>query len=256
MTILHSIVFGVIEGVTEFLPISSTAHLLLTAHVLQLSQSEFQKTFEIVIQLGSILSVVVLYWRSLILDREVLKRVIVAFVPTAIIGLLLHKVVRNILFESEQTVLWALFLGGIVLVMFDRWDKRRDDAVDHMKQITYPQAALIGCFQAIAIIPGVSRSGATIVGGMMLGLSRTTIVDFSFVLAIPTMLAATGLDLLKTGTQFSGNEYTMLAIGFVVSFLVALAVIRWFLAYIKKHTFVPFGVYRILVALAFWFVVR
>ena len=254
MTLLHSIIFGIVEGITEFLPISSTAHLILTARVLHLEQSEFQKTFEIVIQLGAILSVVVLYWKSLVIDRVVLLRVLAAFIPTAIIGLLLHKVVRNILFESEQTILWALFIGGIVLILFEMLHSESPRATAEMKQITLRQAAIIGCFQALAIIPGVSRSAATIIGGMLFGVSRQTIVTFSFLLAIPTMLAASALDLLKTGTHYSGNEYGMLAVGFVVSFLVALVVIRWFLQYIKNHTFIPFGIYRVLVALMFWFV--
>ncbi len=254
MTLLHSIIFGIVEGVTEFLPISSTAHLILTADLLKLPQSKFQVTFEIVIQLGAILAVVVLYWKTLFQNIEALKRVIVAFIPTAIIGFLLHKAVKSF-FENEQMILGALFIGGLILIAFEMFHKEKSSATATMESISYPQAVLIGCAQSLAIVPGVSRSAATILGGMSLGISRKTIVDFSFLLAVPTMLAASVLDLLKSGSSFSSSEYGMLAVGFVVSFLVAIVAIKWLLKYIQKHTFIVFGVYRVMVAAVFWMII-
>ena len=256
MTPLHALILGIVEGISEFLPISSTAHLILASYLLKLSQTDFQKTFEIVIQLGAILAVVVLYWKSLLVRKEVMLRILIAFIPTAIIGFLLEKIIRNVLFESMQTILWSLFLGGIVLIVFEKLYSSKTSDVDDMGKMSYKQAFAIGLCQALAVIPGVSRSGATIVGGMLLGVSRKAIVDFSFVLAVPTMLAATVLEIVKHRSEMSFDQSGLLAIGFVVSFIVALGVIKWLLTYIRKHTFVAFGVYRILVALVFWFVIR
>ncbi len=257
MTPLHALILGIVEGISEFLPISSTAHLILASYLLKLSQAdEFQKTFEIVIQLGAILAVVVLYWKSLLVRKDVMMRIVVAFIPTAIIGFLLEKIIRNILLESLQTVLWSLFLGGIILVVFEKLYSPRTSDVEDMGKISYKQAFIVGLCQALAVIPGVSRSGATIVGGMALGISRKAIIDFTFVLAVPTMLAATLLEIVKHHSEISFDQSGLLAIGFVVSFIVALGVIKWLLTYIRKHTFIAFGVYRILVALVFWFVIR
>jgi undecaprenyl-diphosphatase len=249
--LLHAIILGAIEGMTEFLPISSTAHLILASRLLGLSQTDFQTTFEIFIQLGSILAVVVFYGKSLLRDRATFMRVAVAFVPTAIIGLVLQKIIMHIFFGSLAVVLWALFLGGIILILFERWHREKPSDARSLERITYKQAFLIGCFQALAVVPGVSRAAATIVGGQLVGVERKTIVDFSFLLAIPTMIAATGLDLIKSPHNFSGSQLGLLAVGFLVSFAVALLAIRWFLAYIKNHSFAPFGVYRIAVALIF-----
>lgn len=254
MNPLHAAILGIVEGLTEFLPVSSTGHLILASHLLGLGQSDFQKTFEIVIQLGAIMAVVVLYWKSF-MDIEVLKRLIVGFIPTGIIGLTLYKAVKQYLLASETLVLWSLAVGGAVLIAFELWQKNRtfshDDQED-VKRITYKQALVIGLFQSIAIIPGVSRSAATIVGGMVQGIDRKTTVKFSFLLAVPTMLAATGLDLLKNAKSFAHADMTALAIGLAVSFVVAIAAIRFFLGFVRKRTFLPFGVYRVAIALAFW----
>ncbi len=254
MSPLHAAVLGVVEGLTEFLPVSSTGHLILASHLLGVGQSDFQKTFEIVIQLGAIMAVVLLYWKSL-LDIEVLKRLVIGFIPTGVIGLALYKVVKRYLLASETLVLWSLAIGGIVLIAFELWQRRRafahDDRED-VKRITYKQAFVIGLFQSIAIIPGVSRSAATIVGGMVQGIDRKTTVKFSFLLAVPTMLAATGLDLLKNAKSFAHADATALAIGLAVSFIVALGAIRFFLAFVRTRTFMPFGIYRVVAALAFW----
>lgn len=251
MTTLSALLLGIVEGVTEFLPVSSTGHLILASHLLLLPQDNFGKSFEIIIQLGAILSVVALYWKSF-LNIEILKRLVVAFVPTGIIGLALYKVVKTYLLGNEAVVLWALLLGGIILIAFELWHKEQKGGPEPVESVSYKNSFLIGLFQALSIIPGTSRSAATIVGGLALGLKRQTIVEFSFLLAVPTMLAATGLDLVKNAASFSADQAFVLGIGFIVSFVVALFSIKFFLGYIRKHSFVPFGIYRIAVALLFW----
>jgi undecaprenyl-diphosphatase len=254
MSFIDAFILGIVEGVSEFLPISSTGHLVLASSLLNIANSDFLKTFEIVIQLGAILAVVVLYWRSFF-NIELLKRLIVGFIPTGIIGLALYKIVKTYLLGNNAVVLWALALGGVALIAFELWHKEHEDATSDVLNISYRQAALVGLFQAIAIIPGVSRSAATIVGGLLLGIKRATIVEFSFLLAVPTMVAATGLDLVKSAPLFSGADISALAIGLVTSFIVALVAIRWLLAYIRTHSFIPFGIYRIVVALLFFLVI-
>lgn len=252
MTIITSITLGVVEGLTEFLPISSTGHLILTSHLLNIPATNFSKSFEIFIQLGAILAVVVLYWRDLLVNREVMKRVIVAFLPTAIIGLALYKIVKTYLLDNLNVVVASLFVGGIILIIFELWHQKQDQSLrgeaSQLEDITYKQCLSLGLFQSLAMIPGVSRSASTIIGGLLLGLKRETIVEFSFLLAVPTMVAATGLDLFKSSINFSISEWGMLAIGFVVSFLVALLAIKTFLAYIRQHNFISFGIYRIIIA--------
>ncbi len=266
MDIFHSIILGVVQGVTEFLPISSTGHLILAEKLLALGQGEFLKSFDIIIQLGSILAVMVLYWRQF-LNWEILKRLAVAFVPTGILGLALYKIVKTYLLGNEAVVLWSLLIGGILLVVFEYWHKEKNLPQPLLKEgscslplgrvgedlnFSYRHCFYIGLFQSIAMIPGVSRSAATILGGLLLGLKRRTIVEFSFLLAAPTMLAATGLDLFKSAGQFSVAQWDFLATGFIAAFLVAIAAIRFFLGFIKKHTFIPFGVYRIVIAVLFY----
>jgi undecaprenyl-diphosphatase len=214
-----------------------------------LSHTEFQKSFEIAIQLGAIASVVVLYWRRF-LDPSILKKVIIAFVRTGLIGLALYRVVKTYLLGSEVVVLWALGLGGIALIVFELLHREGKDAVRDITSISYSQALLIGLFQSVSIIPGVSRAGATIVRGLIVGLTRPVIVEFSFLLAVPTMLAATGFDLLKNASSFAPDEVINLAAGFLASFVVALISIKWLLTFVQTRTFIPFGVYRVLIAAA------
>lgn len=246
---------SLVEGITEFLPISSTGHLILTAQTLGLTQDDFMKTFEISIQLGAILSVVVLYWRQLIVDVRVLTRVIAAFIPTAVLGLIFYKIIKTYLLTSSAIVLWSLLVGGFVLIIFELLHEEKEGAIEDLASIPFGTSLLIGLFQAVAMVPGVSRSAATIVGGLVLGLKRKTIVEFSFLLAVPTMAAATGLDLLKNATSFSNNQIGLLSVGFVLSFVSALAAVKFLLQFIKNHTFISFGIYRIAVAIAFWILV-
>ena len=252
MDLIQSIILGVVEGITEFLPISSTGHLILTSNLLRIPNSEFLKSFEIAIQSGAILSVIALYWKKILADTELGKRVLVAFIPTAIIGFLLYRLIKQYLLGNPEVVLAALLLGGIALIGVEMLFKRKaSETKSESKQITYKKAAIIGLFQSIAVIPGVSRSASTIVGGMLLGLPRTTATEFSFLLAVPTMLAATALDLKSSSFSFSQNEWLMLGVGFTTSFIVALAAIKWLLKYVQKHNFIPFGIYRIVLALLY-----
>jgi len=252
MNFLDSIILGIVEGITEFLPVSSTGHLILTSALLKLGNSEFLKSFEISIQLGAILSVVLLYARRILTDRATIQKVVVAFLPTAVIGLLAYKAVKHYLLGNPLVVIASLLIGGIILIVFELWQRK---SPPQGKTISYTQAFLIGLFQSISIIPGVSRAAATIIGGLSVGIERKTIVEFSFLLAIPTMAAATGLDILKSGAHFSRFELELLATGLVVSFVVALLVVKLFLRFIQNHTFIPFGIYRILAAALFWFLI-
>ena len=255
MTYLHTLILGIVEGVSEFLPISSTGHLILTSYLLHLKQTDFQKSFEIAIQLGAILSVVVLYWRALLVNFEILKRVITAFIPTAILGFIFYKIIKRVLLGSNTVVLYSLLIGGIFLVLFELWHREKEGASEELSDISYSKSFIIGLCQAVAMIPGVSRSAATIIGGLILGIKRKTIVEFSFLLAVPTMVAAAGLDLMKSGGHFSMEEFYLLLMGFVSSFIVALLSIKWLIHFIKNHTFISFGIYRILIFLLFWFVI-
>ncbi|MFA5182912.1 MAG: undecaprenyl-diphosphate phosphatase [Syntrophales bacterium] len=249
MDLLTAAILGIVEGISEFLPISSTGHLILTSHLLGLKHTDFLKSFEIAIQVGAISSVIVLYWRAFLVDLNILKKVIVAFIPTGIMGLTLYKLIKQFLLGSSTIVLWSLFLGGIFLIVFEIWHREKEEAVADVKDISFRQALIIGCFQSIAMIPGVSRSAATIVGGLLLGLKRKVIVEFSFLLAVPTMLAATAYDLLKSGSRFSLDQAQFLAVGFITSFVVALLSIKFLLRYIQTHTFIAFGVYRIVLVI-------
>lgn len=253
MDILSAIILATVEGLTEFLPVSSTGHTILVAVLLGVQQTDFVKSFEIALEFGSILSVVVSYWR-LLLDYEVLKRLFVAFIPTGIVGLALYRVFKELLLGNAQIVLWALLVGGVFLVLFELFYREKAGTVQ-LSKIPYRHCLLIGLFQSVSIIPGASRSAPTIMGGLALGMKRETIVLFSFLLAVPTMIAASGFDLLMSAGEFSAGEVTVLLIGFLVSFLVASAVIRLFLNYVKKHNFIPFGVYRILLVVLFYFFV-
>lgn len=251
MSFLHALILGIVEGITEFLPVSSTAHLILTTNLLHLQETEFVKSFQIIIQLGAILSVVVLYWKKF-WNMEVLMKLAVAFLPTGIIGLTVYKVIKGYLLGNLRVVLASLLVGGIALIVFERFNKQEESEID-FSEITYKRAFLIGIFQAIAVIPGVSRSAATIVGGSLLGVRKRTIVEFSFMLAVPTMLAASGLELVKNHSALTSGE-AALGVGFVVSFVMAIVAIKSFLGFIKNRNFTAFGWYRIALAVVYYFV--
>ena len=252
MEMVHAIILGIVEGVTEFLPVSSTGHLVLFAEWLRIPTTDFLKSFEIAIQLGAIVAVVGLYSKKLLTDFDIWKKIIVAFVPTAVIGLLFYSAIRSLL-GSPVVVAWAIGIGGVVMILAEWYLNKKlslhpfqPDDTEQSQQISYTQAIGVGLFQCIAFIPGVSRSAATIIGGLLLGMTRRMAVEFSFLLAIPVMVAATGLDLLKTSIAFTSSEWVMLVVGAVVAGLTAWAAIAWLLCYVERWTFVPFGVYRIL----------
>ncbi len=256
MSLFAAALLGVVEGLTEFLPVSSTAHLVLASEVLRLPQNDFLGSFIIAIQLGAIGAIVLLYWRTIFLDVAVMKRLIVAFVPTAIVGFVLYKLFKSYFIENLPLIGGALLVGGIILVMFEKWARppaaprselgaATGEAAAPISSMSYRTAFLIGCAQSLAIVPGVSRAGATILGGLVLGVGRKEIVEFSFLLAIPTMLAATSYDLLKSGASFATGDWEVLAVGFTVSFIAAYASVRWLLRFVQTHTFTGFGWYRI-----------
>lgn len=254
MDLLQALTLSLIEGITEFLPISSTGHLVLTAHLLKINQTEFVKSFEIFIQLGAILAVVILYWKTLI-NFNVWKNIVLAFIPTAILGLVFYDYIKEVLLGNVLVTLATLFLGGIILIFVDSLFQENDSGkkkIESMEKLTPKVALLIGLAQSVSMIPGVSRAAATIIGGLFLGLSKKTAVEFSFLLAIPTMLAATGLDLVKSSFQFTTVELGLLGVGFLGSFITALVAVKWFIKYVQNHNFVAFGVYRIVLALIFW----
>lgn len=252
MTIIQSIILGIVEGISEFLPISSTAHLIITSKLLNIPESNFLSSFLISIQLGAILSVAVLYAKTIWQKPILILKIAAAFIPTAIIGLTLYQVVKSFLFASLLTISLALLFGGIALIILEKYFKRKDEQnkiEEKLEDISYRKAAYIGLFQSLAIIPGVSRSAATIMGGLSLEISRKNIVEFSFLLALPTMAAATALDLYKSPPILDNNTMIIWLIGLIVSFITAIIGIRFFLKYIQKNDFQLFGWYRIVVGL-------
>lgn len=273
MTLFEAVVIAIVEGITEFLPISSTGHMIITESLLGMNIDEFTKAFTVNIQFGAILSVVVLYWKKffvinsntglknpsnnrfiLFLQRFILKfdfyfKLLVAFIPAAIIGFLAGDFIDSLL-ENVMVVAIMLLLGGIILLFVDKWF----DQEDKNQEVTYPKALKIGFYQCIAMIPGVSRSAATIIGAMTQKLNRKTAAEFSFFLAVPTMAAASGYKLLKIFMQPNGatmlkENLTTLIIGNIVAFFVALIAIKTFITFLQKHGFKVFGWYRIIVGL-------
>jgi undecaprenyl-diphosphatase len=247
MNYLQAFIIAVIEGLTEFLPISSTGHMMIGTAILGMEATPFVKLFTVAIQLGAILSVVVLYFKRFFKSIDFYIKLIVAFIPAAIAGLLLGDYIDMAL-ENLMGVAMALFIGGIVLLFVDKWFK--NNSLDEEKEITLPKAFKIGLFQCLALWPGMSRSASTIIGGMTQGLTRQTAAEFSFFLAVPTMFAATAkklLDFYKDGLTLNSQEISLLAFGNVVAFVVALLAIKSFIGFLNKHGFKGFGWYRIIV---------
>lgn len=257
MDIIHAVIISIVEGITEFLPISSTGHMILTFDLLGIPETDFTKSFEIIIQLGAILAVVFLYLKKLVRERGIWKNIIIAFLPTGITGILFYKIVKKYLLGNPQVVLVSLAIGGLLLILLEMKFRKRADSGKNISEIRSTDALRIGLFQSVSMIPGVSRSAATIFGGLISGLSRDQAVEFSFFLAIPTMLAATGLDLMKSAGSFSTSEVYLILAGFIGAFVTAMLAVKFFIGYVRKHTFIPFGIYRILLAVIFWlFILR
>jgi undecaprenyl-diphosphatase len=256
MDLVQAIILGIVEGLTEFLPISSTGHMVLVSNLLKIPQTEFVKSFEVIIQLGAILAVVLIYGKTLITNRKLWPKLLAAFIPTAIIGLVLYKLIKEFLIGNTAVTLWALFIGGIILIVWEKFYKEQPHHLNHIEKLSYKNAFLVGVFQSISVIPGVSRAAATIIGGLTVGLTRKAAVELSFLLAVPTLAAATGLDLIKSNFSFSSNEWVLLIAGFIAAFITALAAVKFFLKYIANHTFVAFGIYRIVLAIVFWIFIK
>ena len=263
---MHSLVIaailGVVEGLTEFLPVSSTGHMIIVGHLLGF-EGETAKTFEVVIQLGSILAVVVMFWRRLFSligihfghppheglgrGRLSLNHILLGMVPAVVLGLAFHDLIKSLF--NPINVMYALVVGGVLLIVAELC-KPKEPRAPGLDDMTYRQAFAIGCFQCLALWPGFSRSGATISGGMLVGVSRYAASEFSFLLAVPMMMGATALDLYKSFHFLTAADIPMFAVGFVTAFLVALVAIKTFLQIIKRISFIPFAIYRFIVAAA------
>jgi len=252
MTYFQALILSLVEGITEFLPVSSTGHLILTSHLLGLASTEFLKSFEIIIQLGAILAVVFLYWRTLLSSRRLLLRVLIAFIPTGLIGFFAYPLVKGFLLGNLQMVIVSLALGGILMLALEDFFSQRKRQ-KKVKDLSLSQVFLIGVAQSLALVPGVSRAMVTIFAGLGVGLNRKSATEFSFLLAIPTMVAASGFDLVKTGFSFTRQEYLVLLVGFLGAFLAALLAVKALIGFVKSHSFRIFAFYRIILAFVFWF---
>lgn len=249
MSPLQALLLGIVEGITEFLPVSSTAHLIITSNFLGLTQSEFTSFFEVFIQSGAILAVVVLYFRYILSHKELIKPVITSFIPTAVIGLLLHSTIKSTFFNSPTLIYLSLIAIGVVFLVLEYFVKNGQLKLSKsLKDITLKDAILFGLFQSCAVIPGVSRAGAVMVGAMVRGYKREDAALYSFLLAIPTILAAGVLDFLKTdiASIATSEQITALLVGLITSFITAYLVLKWFISYLQRNTLVIFGVYRII----------
>lgn len=272
LEILKSLLFGIVEGITEWLPISSTGHLILVEQFVKFNEvsPKFWEMFEVVIQLGAILAVVVLYFKKIwpftkdkskaiksngvlsIFNKEIINlwgKILVACVPAAIIGLLFDEVFEK-LFYNPTCIAIALITFGVAFILIENWNKNKKGKRSKSEDITYRSAIIIGFFQVLAaVFPGTSRSGATIIGALILGISRPEAAEFTFYLAIPTMFGASLLKLLKFGLEFTSTEFVILIVGMIAAFLISVIVIRFFMNYIKKHNFKIFGYYRIVLGI-------
>ncbi len=264
-TLITIILLGIVEGVTEFIPVSSTGHLILASELLGYDAAQWA-VFNVVIQLGAILAVIVLYWRTfwavlmgLIRNQpeswRFVRNIAIGFLPSAVLGLLLHRQIEAML-GSATIVAWALIAGGIAILIIERSAPQGTEK--GVADISFAKAAGVGLIQCLSLVPGVSRSGATILGGLSLGVERRTAAEFSFFLAIPTMIGATTLELAKNEDNLGAAGASGIAIGFVASFLVALVVIRWFIGIVSRRGFAPFAWYRIVAGSAalLWLLMR
>jgi undecaprenyl-diphosphatase len=257
--IIKVIILGIVEGITEWLPISSTGHMILVDEFIQLNMTkEFKEMFFVVIQLGAIMAVVVLFWNkifpfkrkenSFTVDRNIINlwfKIIVSCAPAAVIGLLFDDKLDQ-LFYNYQTVSATLIIYGVLFIVIEKWNKGRETKINSLSQVTYQTALIIGVFQVLALIPGTSRSGATIIGALLLGTSRTVAAEFTFYLAIPVMFGASLLKIVKFGLAFTSTEVIVLVLGMATAFVVSVWAIKFLVGYIKKHDFTVFGIYRII----------
>ena len=251
MSILQTFILGIIEGITEFLPISSTAHIDFARYFLNIPLTSFLKSYIIIIQLGAILAVFVIYFKKIFSSFSYIRNIIIAFIPTGIIGFILYKIIKSFLIGNTLLAAVMLVVGGIVILYFEKKRKGqvRNDGKEDIKDLSIKELLILGFAQALAVVPGVSRSGAVIIAGRSMNLKPGLIAEFSFLLAIPTMFLASVYDIYKSGLNFKRGEIDVLVIGFIVSFVVALIVLKWLINYLKTHSFEIFGWYRIIIGL-------
>lgn len=240
MSFLEALILAIVEGITEFLPVSSTGHMIIASALMGINESSFVKIFEVNIQFGAILSVVVLYWKRFFQSLDFYYKLLVAFIPAAFIGFLLGDFIDSLL-ENVWVVATSLLVGGVILLFVDKWFQSSTE-----EKVDYKKALFIGFFQCIAMIPGVSRSAATIIGGMAQGLNRKTAAEFSFFLAVPTMFAASAYKMLKGYKEITTDNLDILLFGNLVAFIVAMLAIKFFISFLTKYGFKVFGWYRII----------
>lgn len=250
MTYLQAFIIAIIEGLTEFLPVSSTGHMILADSLMKIRDPEFAKTFEIVIQLGAIMAVLLIYIKRFFVGINIYTKLFVAFLPTGIIGLLAYKTIKAYLF-NPFTVSISLIVGGIILILLDKWSAQKKSEYKNVEDISYGGAVKIGFIQCFSMIPGVSRAAATIFGGIFSGFDRKQAAEFSFLLAIPTMFAASGYDLLKEKDNIHSEDLKLLVFGAVIAFIVAIFAVKAFISFLNKYGFKHFGWYRIVLGIVF-----
>jgi undecaprenyl-diphosphatase len=255
MNIIQSIILSIIEGLTEFLPISSTGHMILASSIMNIPEDAFVKTFEISIQIGAIMAIVLLYAKRFLQGISIYLKLAIAFIPTGIIGFLAYPYIKTYLF-NPIIVSISLVLGGIVLILIDKKVVGQESKTAELESISYKNAFFIGLFQSISMIPGVSRAAATIVGGIFNGLDKKQAIEFSFLLAVPTMFAATGYDLYKTTIGFSGHEIFLLSLGLLVAFITAWIAVKVFIKIVQNYGFKYFGYYRIIIGIIFLLLIK
>ena len=255
MNLLIAVILGIVEGLTEFLPISSTAHLIISSRLLNIPQTEFQKFFEVFIQAGAILSVVFLYFNYAFKNPLLIKKVAASFLPTALVGFLLHKIIKEVFFESFALIIGSLVVIGLLFIVVEYLIKNKKIELSKtIKNLSWTDALVIGLGQSLAVIPGISRAGIVILAMMVKGYRRDEAAVYSFLLAVPTIIAAAGYDLLKTDFAVLSEQDNILFLsaGFVVSFITAYISVKWLIGYLKKHSLIPFGVYRILLVILYY----
>lgn len=250
MDLLDSIILGLVEGATEFLPVSSTGHMILVSYLIKLKNTSFLKTFEVVIQLGAILAIVWIYAKRFLTSWTIYLKLLIAFIPTAIVGLLAYEIIKAYLF-SPLVVAVSLIVGGVILILMDQRVEQKQSTWVDVADISYKGAFLVGLIQCFAMIPGVSRAAATIIGGVFNGFNKKQAAEFSFLLAVPTMFAASGYDLLKSNMSFTQENMLMLSAGLFVAFITAWGAVKLFLHLINRFGFKHFGYYRIVIGVLF-----
>jgi len=250
VTTFQAIILAIIEGITEFLPVSSTGHMILADALMGVHDKEFTKTFEIVIQLGAIMAVAVLYIKRFFVSIDIYLKLIAAFIPTGVIGIFAYKTIKAYLF-NPYVVSIALIVGGVILILLDKWTANKKSSYEKIEDVSYTDAMKIGLFQCLSMIPGVSRAAASIFGGIFAGFDRKLATEFSFLLAIPTMLAASGKDLWESKDLINSENIKLLLIGAAVAFIFAIIAVKGFIAFVQKYGFKHFGYYRIVLGVLF-----